>query len=49
MTTEEVNTIFSLADINKDGKLNYAEVSLDKYEVTFILLNVSGCLEVYFE
>uniref|UniRef100_A0A8D3DE92 EF-hand calcium-binding domain-containing protein 7 n=1 Tax=Scophthalmus maximus TaxID=52904 RepID=A0A8D3DE92_SCOMX len=25
MTTEEVNTIFSLADINKDGKLNYAE------------------------
>nr|XP_020458468.1 EF-hand calcium-binding domain-containing protein 7 [Monopterus albus] len=25
MTTEEVNTIFSLADINKDGKLDYAE------------------------
>ena len=28
MTTEEVNAIFSLADINKDGKLDYAEVSL---------------------
>lgn len=28
MTTEEMNAIFSLADINKDGKLNYAEVSL---------------------
>uniref|UniRef100_A0A8D3CWD6 EF-hand calcium binding domain 7 n=1 Tax=Scophthalmus maximus TaxID=52904 RepID=A0A8D3CWD6_SCOMX len=27
MTTEEVNTIFSLADINKDGKLNYAEIN----------------------
>ncbi|XP_051802773.1 EF-hand calcium-binding domain-containing protein 7 isoform X3 [Acanthochromis polyacanthus] len=25
MTTEEVNAIFSLADINKDGKLDYAE------------------------
>ncbi|XP_023250273.1 EF-hand calcium-binding domain-containing protein 7 isoform X1 [Seriola lalandi dorsalis] len=25
MTTEEVNTIFSLADINKDGKLDYSE------------------------
>ncbi|XP_071342258.1 EF-hand calcium-binding domain-containing protein 7 [Trachinotus anak] len=25
MTTEEVNTIFSLADINKDGKLDYTE------------------------
>lgn len=37
MTTEEVNAIFSLADINKDGKLDYAEVSLDKYEVTSIL------------
>lgn len=27
MTTEEVNAIFSLADVNKDGKLDYAEVS----------------------
>lgn len=27
MTSEEVNAIFSLADINKDGKLDYAEVS----------------------
>uniref|UniRef100_A0A672Z3J5 EF-hand calcium-binding domain-containing protein 7 n=1 Tax=Sphaeramia orbicularis TaxID=375764 RepID=A0A672Z3J5_9TELE len=26
MTTEEVNTIFSLADVNKDGKLDYAEI-----------------------
>uniref|UniRef100_A0A3P9HDS5 EF-hand calcium-binding domain-containing protein 7 n=1 Tax=Oryzias latipes TaxID=8090 RepID=A0A3P9HDS5_ORYLA len=25
MTAEEVNTIFSLADVNKDGKLDYAE------------------------
>ncbi|KAM4548216.1 EF-hand calcium-binding domain-containing protein 7 [Odontesthes bonariensis] len=25
MTTEEVNAVFSLADINKDGKLDYAE------------------------
>lgn len=37
MTTEEVDAIFSLADINKDGKLDYAEVSLDKYEVTSVL------------
>lgn len=29
MTKEEVNAIFSLADINKDGKLHYAEVSVD--------------------
>lgn len=28
MSTEEVNAIFSLLDINKDGKLDYAEVSL---------------------
>lgn len=28
MTTEEVNAIFSLVDINKDGKLDYSEVSL---------------------
>jgi len=27
MTTEEVNAIFSLADVNKDRKLDYAEVS----------------------
>lgn len=27
MTTEEVSAIFSLPDINKDGKLNYSEVS----------------------
>lgn len=38
MTAEEVNAIFLLADINKDGKLDYAEVSLDKYQVTSILL-----------
>lgn len=37
MTTEEVNAIFSLADINKDGKLDYAEVSF-KHEVTPVLL-----------
>lgn len=30
MTTEEINAIFSLADINKDGKLDYAEVALSK-------------------
>lgn len=30
MTTEEVNAIFSMADINKDGKLDYAEVSLNQ-------------------
>lgn len=28
MTSEEVSAIFSLLDINKDGKLNYSEVSL---------------------
>ena len=28
MTTEEVNAIFSLLDINKDGKLDYSEVRL---------------------
>ncbi|XP_072245201.1 phosphoglucomutase-1 isoform X3 [Leuresthes tenuis] len=27
MTTEEVNAVFSLADINKDGKLDYAEIN----------------------
>lgn len=32
MTTEEVNAIFSLADINRDGKLDYAEVSVDEAE-----------------
>ena len=34
MTTEEVNAIFSMADINKDGKLDYAEVSLN-YNVDY--------------
>lgn len=28
MVTEEIDAIFSLLDINKDGKLNYPEVSL---------------------
>lgn len=28
MTADEVNAIFTLADINKDGKLNYAEVNV---------------------
>lgn len=28
MATEEIDAIFSLLDINKDGKLNYPEVSL---------------------
>lgn len=37
MTTEEVNAIFSLADVNKDGKLDYAEVSLDMYDVASAL------------
>lgn len=35
MTTEEVNAIFSLADVNKDGKLDYAEVSSNKFEVFY--------------
>lgn len=34
MTTEEMNAIFSLADINKDGKLDYAEVSLNVFYVS---------------
>lgn len=34
MTAEEINTIFSMADVNKDGKLDYEEVSFDEYEVT---------------
>lgn len=37
MTKEEVNAVFSLADINKDGKLDYAEVSLEKCEVAYSL------------
>lgn len=37
MTTEEVTAIFSLLDINKDGKLNYAEVSFYKHQVTSVL------------
>lgn len=37
MTADEVNAIFSLLDINKDGKLNYAEVSLFAYQVTYSL------------
>lgn len=54
MTTEEVNAIFSLLDINKDGKLNYAEVSFYNHQVTSILTdpvatllyrqNLSGCM-----
>lgn len=28
MSTEEVSAIFSLLDVNKHGKLDYAEVSL---------------------
>lgn len=28
MTSEEVRAIFSLLDINRDGKLDYSEVSL---------------------
>lgn len=31
MTIEEVNAIFSLADTNKDGKLDYAEVSCTSF------------------
>lgn len=30
MTDGEVNEIFSLFDINKDGKLDYAEVKLEQ-------------------
>lgn len=37
MTTEEVNAIFLLLHINKDGKMNYAEVSLYKYHIISIL------------
>lgn len=54
MTTEEVNAIFSLLDINKDGKLNYAEVSFYKHQLTSIVTdpvatllytqNLSGCM-----
>ncbi len=36
MTSEEVNAIFSLSDVNKDKKLDYAEVSFYKFEVTSI-------------
>lgn len=39
MSADEVNAIFSLLDINKDGKLNYAEVSLFTYQVTYILIS----------
>lgn len=37
MTSEEVSAIFSLLDINKDGKLNYSEVS-------FMLTSSSGTI-----
>lgn len=37
MTTEEIDAIFSLLDVNKDGKLNYPEVSLC-YELLCSLL-----------
>lgn len=37
MTTEEVNAIFSLLDINKDGKLEYAEVSSSLKWLPFLL------------
>lgn len=41
MTAEEVDTIFSLADVNKDGKLDYAEVKKNqkKYFHHFALFN----------
>lgn len=41
MTAEEVNAIFSILDINKDGKLDYSEVSL------YIYLQVSGNFYCY--
>lgn len=48
MTTEEVTAIFSLLDINKDGKLNYAEVSFYKHQVTSILTDpVATLLYIY--
>lgn len=37
MTDEEVNEIFSLIDTNKDGKLDYAEVSLEQKPTYHIL------------
>lgn len=38
MTTDEVNAIFSIDNINKDGKFNYAEVSKN----VFVFLNLGG-------
>lgn len=43
MSTEEVNAIFSLLDINKDGKLDYAEVSLC-FTLCGVYLNIYLCL-----
>lgn len=31
MSTEEVSAVFSLLDVNKHGKLDYAEVSVFKF------------------
>ena len=36
MTAEEIDAIFSLADANKDSKLDYAEVSLYMCDISFI-------------
>lgn len=43
MSTEEVNAIFSLLDINKDGKLDYAEVNLC-FMLCGVYLNTYICL-----
>lgn len=52
MTSEEVNAIFSLADINKDGKLDYAEVRFKSsclifpviflFQLRFVLNSIFG-------
>lgn len=54
MTTEEMNAIFTLAEINEDGKFDYSKVSLDKYEISFffffcmaVLGNKKNLLPIY--
>lgn len=40
MSPEEVDEIFTLADVNKDGKLDYAEVSSMHRNTQFIQMHV---------
>lgn len=44
MSTEEVSAIFSLMDVNKDGKLDYADVSFHSVSFKNVLFNFSGPL-----